>query len=221
VSNLTHQLELPILRLPGRVMLPQAIRLLRVAAPQVSEIATALRGSRLLAVALEHADAFHSVRRPSEEPVCVCRVIAVRRLSAGAIRLLIRGENRGVWFSTTHQHAAISPNSRKPIEICDDEYLEPPTVHREHRCEELRQLFEKCIPEACSFPPIRMLLEQAKLGPLCDLIADCIGLGAEEGLQLLSAANVEVRSDMLLDALRSKARQALNSYSLLVSPSAN
>lgn len=199
-------------------MLPGATRLLRLPASTVREIAPSLRGERLLAVGVDHPA---TVANGNEEPVCVCRVVAVRRLPAGAIRILLRGESRGVRLSTSHQHERIDQGRAERVDILPDECHDPPTIDREHRCEELRMLMEQCVPGSLKSPNINSLLEQASLGRLCDMVADCIGIVGEEGLQLLSATNVELRSDILLDALRSKVRRASTAASSLLFPSAN
>lgn len=213
--------ELPIIRLPGRVMLPRATRLLKLLEPTVKEIALALRGQRLLAVGLAHPSLAADVRWRTEEPVCVCRVVAVRRHSEGSARLMIRGQWRGTRFSTSHQHGMSFAEGGARVVIHEDEWLDPPTVHWEHRCEELRELLQKAVPGALAIPQVRAVFEQANLGNLCDLIADCIGVAGESGLQLLSAANVELRSDILLDVLRANMRQTSTSGNMWHRPCAN
>jgi hypothetical protein len=120
---------------------------------------------------------------------------------------MLRGQWRGTRLSTSHQHERVFVERCGDVVILDDEWLDPPTIHREHRCEELRGLLERAFPGSLAIPQIRAVFEQANLGSLCDLIADCIGVDGLEGVQLLSAANVELRSDILLDVLRARIRQ--------------
>ena len=225
MTDTTRIGEMPFIKLSGRVMLPHATRLLRLRATAVQEIALALRGDRLLAVGVEH----HASRSTMEAelvsiqqfdeangnvPICICKVVAVNRLPEGATQLLIRGLSRGLRFPTRNRH-------KSRIEKLTENYVDPPTIDREHRCQELRQLLEDCVPGATQFSLIHRVLEQSKLGSLCDLIADVVGIGGEHGLQLLSATNVDVRSDLLLDVLREIRRgdQIVNWLTLI--PSVN
>lgn len=211
MTDTTRIGEMPFIKLPGRVMLPRATRLLRLRASAVREIAPALRSDRLLAVGVEHHTSRSMVERETSSvpqadeastnvPICICKVVAVSRLSAGGNQLLIRGLSRGTRFSTRNRHEPW-------IEKLTENYIDPPTIDREHRCEELRQLLEDCVPGATQFSLIHRVLEHSALGSLCDLIADTVGMGGERGLQLLSTTNVDVRSDLLLDALREMRRQ--------------
>jgi ATP-dependent Lon protease len=230
MNDTAQQALLPILRLPGRVMLPHATRLLRLPAPVVEKIASALRGDRRLAVGLELPRIVRECRVPEEtsnellpsegEPVCICQVVAVRRMPQGAARILLRGVSRGVHFSTRHQHDDRVAETAH-VEIRPDQCFDPPTIDRSHRCEELVLLLKQCTPGASEAPLIRSLLEQVNLGTLCDLIADCVAIGGNEGLQLLSAANVEQRSDTLLDILRARLRQERLAIRGLGTPSMN
>lgn len=230
MNETARQVVMPILHLPGKVMLPHATRLLRLRAPVVRAIAPALRGERLIAVGVDLPPVV-GMRRSAlsvdsevpvceGEPVCICRALAVRRLPAGEIRVLLRGVSRGVHLSTDHQHGSrVIENAT--VAFRPDRCFDPPTIDREHRAAELKSLLNCCTPGAIEFPQIRGLFEQSELGNLCDLLADCVGLTGQEGLQLLAAADVELRSDLLLDALRSRWRRQSASESSLVWSSSN
>ncbi len=218
MNETAQQVALPIIRLPGRVLLPHATRLLNLRGPVVRGIAPALRRERLLAIGMECPASKFAQATPwrddsnfgipaDGEPVCICKVIAVRRLPGGGARILIRGVSRGVHFSTRHQHDLPDDAQITHVAYRPEECFDPPTIDRAHRCEELKSLLNNCTPGTALILQIRVLLEQLDLGTLCDLIADCIGIVGEEGLQLLAAANVELRSDLLLDVLRDRLRR--------------
>lgn len=214
---------MPFIKLAGRVMLPHATRLLRLRADRVQPLVSALRGPRMFAVGVDHlairtpacrSDNLGSPIDGTEEPVCICRAVSVERLPQNGVQILLRGLARGVRVSTGRQHPS-------RIAYRAERYVEPATIAREHRCEELRQLLEWALPGSTCFPLIRRELEQANLGALCDLIADVVVLSSSTGRQLLAADDVETRSDLLLNALRENCRRSESRDWLTLVPLAN
>lgn len=142
---------------------------------------------------------------PVHPTACLARVIDSEPLSCGGRLALILGVSRvSISDDTVPVDTEREPGDLRTVQVrpIGDVVPAVASIDRFHRRAELLDAAERVLT-----PRTFSLLEEAfqqerPLGTLCDLLSACLPLDVEETLALLGEANVDLRSDRLLDAVR-------------------
>lgn len=137
----------------------------------------------------------------------LARVLCNQPLQDGGEVVLLRGIGRvAIEPVAQADHSASGDFSVRATRL-QDRYPQHPAIDRDHRRLELLAGLANCRGRLNELPQDFHLSDQVLLGPLCDLIAQLLGFPNETSQQLLETLNVDLRSDLLLDAIRAKLRQ--------------
>ncbi|MCA9081510.1 MAG: LON peptidase substrate-binding domain-containing protein [Planctomycetaceae bacterium] len=202
--------ELPLLVLPEVLLLPYSCRPVQISAqllmylrqrpePQLLGLATYEPGWECrndLALA------------PIHEQGCLAEFTVSAGSNTDQAVLLLRGVGR-MRLSNVRTHAAVT---LAQVVAVPDRYPSPPAIDRGRRREELLQLFGQSCDGTASALVASTLQHELSLGYLSDLLAQNLDLPQAAMLELLDTANVDYRSDLLLDHLRADARATRGGY---------
>jgi len=198
----------PLFPLPGAALLPHVSQPLHIFEERYRVMtADALAGSRLIAMAILKPG-WEPLYERKDAPIypCVClgRIVLDQRLPDGRYMLVLRGVARA---RLTSELATDLPYRIGRLELLADHYPPQPSIDRDHRCRELRDLFGRLHPQLAGNPSVTVLLEEMlSLGALCDVLASCLRLDTETAVEVLREANVELRSELVLMQLKSRLR---------------
>lgn len=199
----------PVLELDGRVLLPDSMLTLRMtAAADCQLIADAIKEDALVAVSLKQTginSQSEMQQGASIDSVCLASIVAPYQLESGDYSILLRGicRARSVILQEsdrTYQKAL--------VELKPDFYADQPVIQREHRQIELLEQFGRMFLEHSADPTyFHLLHREIKLGKLCDTLAGTINLEPALCQLILEAHDVDQRSDLLMNFLKSKLRE--------------
>jgi uncharacterized protein len=149
---------------------------------------------------------YESKHCPVHETVCLGSVVSDEKLEDGRYFLLTQGVSRARLVS---EQESDLPYRVAQFELLEDIYPPEPVIDRLRRQQELvgefRQLFPKIDVDASL---IYALEADIPLGELCDVIAHALRLEPSVSQQVLEQPDVDQRSDLLLDLIRSINRQS-------------
>ena len=199
----------PLFPLPSAALLPHVSQPLHIFEERYRAMtADALAGDRLIAMA---------VLKPGWEPhyerkdvsiyphVCLGRISLDQRLPDGRYILVLRGVGRA---RVVAEENCDVPYRVGRLELLADHYPHQPTIDRDHRRRELRELFCRLHPQFAETPALASLLEgELSLGALCDVLAWSLRLDAVAAVAMLQEVDVDRRSDLVLVQLRTRLRQ--------------
>ncbi len=200
--------EAPLFPLLNVVLLPQTWLPLHIFEPRYrAMIADALDGDRLIAMALLHPNqelAYESKAAKIHQVVCLGRIAVEEKLPDGRFNLTLRGICRARIDSELDTD---QPYRTAELTLLSDFYPSEPTIDRRHRQRELFSGATEILPELQSDPLLHQLLDaEIPLGVLCDVLTHSLGLSPLDAQMLLEESDVDVRSDLVLNHLRSKKR---------------
>ncbi|MEW4530515.1 LON peptidase substrate-binding domain-containing protein [Maioricimonas sp. JC845] len=198
----------PLFPLPNAVLFPQIVQPLQIFEDRYRAMtADALEGDRLLAMALLKTGWEATVEEndsPIHPVVCLGRITLDQKLEDGRYVLLVRGIARARVIS---EDTTSRPYRVGQLELLEDRYPQDPVIDRKSRRDELLELFYELYPGDASHQTVQPFLErELGLGALCDLLAYVSHLPAERAASVLAELNVDARSDLVLDEMRSRLR---------------
>lgn len=139
--------------------------------------------------------------------VCLGKVIADECLEDGRHYLMLQGLRRAKLMSELDTDL---PYRLGMLELVDDVYPKEPLIDRVRRQEELVDWFQKAYPKlGMEAEMINALGTDIPLGELCDIIAHSLKLPPENAQRLLALADVDQRSDLVLEMLKLQYRETL------------
>lgn len=198
----------PILELEDRVLLPHSLLQLRVTVGADCQLITAaLAENDLVAVLFKQSqlDKDYDLHRDSNiNSVCLASIVTSYQLESGGYSILLRGICRA--------HAILLDESDQPycmatLELKHDSYVSQPVIQREHRHLELLELYSRIFSPHVSDPiHYSVLHQEISLGNLCDTLASTSNLEMTLCQLILDEYDVDLRSDLLLNFLKSKLR---------------
>ena len=195
--------RLPVVTVQRAMLFPQLVQTLQVRDPQRRELL------HKIADANAHVIVVPEMTRecPASKPLigCLGRIAIHQSFADGRSMFVLRGVCRVVICETDppeEQGATLSS-----YEVVPDQYPDTPAIDRSHRRQELLELFFRRYPRVAENPLVSSLLEEEMpFGALCDLLALSIRLRPNESQRILSATNVDERSDFVLEQLKATAR---------------
>lgn len=210
----------PLFPLPTVALLPQVVQPLHVFEERYRSLtAAALQRQRLIAMAVLQPGWEANYERndlPLHPTVCLSQIEADQRLPDGRYMLLVRGLLRARIITELPPTA---PFRQARLQLLPDVYRTSPTIDRLQRRRELLEVFAQLHPAAVETLERAVLVDgELSLGALCDVLAHAAGLGPVDQLHHLLEVDVETRSDLLLNALRSQLRSAHHSLELAFPP---
>ena len=200
----------PLFPLPNVALFPHVTQPLHVFEPRYRELtADALSGERLIAIgALRPGwQADYESKEVGVHPVvCLGRITLDERLPDGRYLLLLRGLCRA---RIVEEPASPLLYRTARLELLGDVYPADATIDRLRRRRELLEAMQALEPERDQTVSLLQQLEsELSLGALCDVLSFALPAAADVGVQLLSTLNVDERSDLLLNELRRRRREA-------------
>ncbi len=194
----------PIFPLPNVVLFPHVPLPLHIFEPRYrAMIEDALLENRLIAMTLLRPgwETAGDDDRPSVfETGCLGRITVEDRLPDGRFHLILRGIAR---VRVVEELDVETPYRVARLEPFTDFVPPTATISREHRRLELLDGFRESAGESdLNELLLPMLDDSVPLGTLCDVLAHAMRLSAPAAQQLLDEADVDVRSDLLLNRIR-------------------
>ena len=194
--------------LPGVTLFPNVMLPLHIFEPRYRcMVEDVLKADRYLAIALLREgwqEQYESKSCPVHETVCLGRVIADERLQDGRYYLLMQGLCRARLIDEEQTDLPYRIGQVAPI---PDLYPHTPVIDRSRRQDELvgyfRQVFPKLDLDSTLFGTVD---DGVPLGELCDLIAQALRPSPEDAQRLFEQADVDQRSDLLLELLKLQCR---------------
>jgi Lon protease-like protein len=161
-------------------------------------VTDALRDAGLIAVAL--CPPRESAAVEHHDFVCVARIVTPTFFAPAANHIQIQGVCRALLISRQQTDAAYQ---HVTIETRPDHYATAPVIDRRRRHDELLAAFRGLFPHIVRNDLFQLWANaDLALGELCDQIADQLPLAPLGKQRLLAESNVDLRSDLLLAALR-------------------
>ena len=193
-----------IFPLPNATLFPNVMLPLHIFEPRYRCMAEdTLNGDRYLAMALlkdGREDRYESKDCEIHDTVCLGKVIANEQLEDGRHYLMLQGLRRAQLVTELETDL---PYRLGMLEIVEDIYPQTPVIDRDHRQEELVDWFRRAYPKlGLEADIIHALGSDMQLGELCDVIAHSLKLPPENAQRLLAQANVDERSDLVLEMLK-------------------
>lgn len=194
----------PVFVQPQLVLFPGTSQLISLCGSSLRQMVTeALDTSGLMAVA-HPSPAVQQTDVDAGDFVILAEIITPTFLTADARHLHLRGICRARIVSG---QANVEPYRRAVLELCPDHYPATPVIDRRHRREELLILFRGLFSHVARNDLFQLWQDaDIPLGDLCDTIADLLPVERRRKQPLLSELNVDLRSDLLLDQLRTLSR---------------
>lgn len=198
----------PLFPLPNAVLFPQIVQPLQIFEDRYRAMAAdALAGDRVLALALLKSGweaRLEDRDSPIHPVVCLGRITLHQEFDDGRLMLLVRGIARARVMS---EDVTSRPYRVGTLELLEDRYPQQPVIDRRARRDELLELFYQLYPGDASHQTMQPFLErELGLGALCDLLAYVSHLSPERAVSVLSELNVDARSDIVLNEMRSRLR---------------
>ncbi len=210
----------PIFPLPDVVFYPHVMLPLHIFEPRYREmVADALTGERLIAMALlkPNWEATYSEKSAAiHETVCLGRIVAEHRMADGRYNVALRGLTRATVLEESDDD---TPYRVGRLQIQPDRYAKQPVIDRDNRSRELLTGFREMFPKIDLDHVWHQSLDSGiPLGSMCDLLAHAMRLDPQLGQSLLDEIDVDMRSDLLLQYLRSLVREAMQATATMVFP---
>lgn len=141
------------------------------------------------------------------DTVCLGKVIANDQLEDGRHYLMLQGLRRARLVTELETDL---PYRLGMLDVVEDFYPQTPMIDRERRQEELVEWFGKAYPElGFQAEVVHALGSGMQLGELCDVLAHSLKLPPEDAQRLLAQADVDQRSDLVLEMLKNQFRGTL------------
>lgn len=167
-----------------------------------------LQQDRMLAIALLKEDfqpEYFTKHTPIHDIVCLAKIVADERLDDGRYYLLTQGISRAKLVA---EEETDRPYRIGRLELIQDVYPHEPVIDRSRRQLELVSGFRSLFPDLASDASLMAALESSvPLGELCDVIAHAMKLETGDALRLLEQADVDQRSDIVLQFLKYQCRE--------------
>lgn len=193
----------PLFPLPNVVLFPHVALPLHVFEPRYQQlVADALETDGWMAMALLKPgwEPSYEDRPAIHEMVCLGRITSQERLEGGKFNIVLTGVHRAV---CVEELGAETPYRMGRLELYRDFYSHEPLVDREARQRELLTGFRKLFPHTRADSLLAQAMEaDLPLGVLCDLLAAVLRVDPQQKLSLLEELDVDLRSDLLLDKIR-------------------
>ncbi len=198
----------PLFPLPDFVLFPQVTQPLHIFEPRYRQmIADVLAGDRLLALGTlkpQWDQLYETKTAPVFTDVCLGRVMLDRELEDGKYIIIIRGLCRA---RIRAEKLTTTPYRQVELELRYDKYSDSPEIQRANRRAELLEALVATLPDLeKSRETTEAALRDLPLGVLADLIASSLKIPTETLVSLLAQSHVDLRTDLLLDQLRSQKR---------------
>jgi Lon protease-like protein len=200
-----------IFPLPNVTLFPNVMLPLHIFEPRYRCMAEdTLSGDGYLALGLLKdgwEDSYETKDCAIHDTVCLGKVIANEQLEDGRHYLMLQGLRRAQLVTELETDL---PYRLGMLELVEDIYPQTPVIDRERRQEELVNWFRRVYPKlGLEAEIIHALGSDMQLGELCDVIAHSLKLPSEDAQQLLAQANVDQRSDLVLEMLKLQFRGTL------------
>lgn len=197
--------------LPGATLFPNVLLPLHIFEPRYRcMVEDVLKSDRLIAIAMlkEGWEAnYESKECPVHETVCLAQVIAEECLDDGKFNLLTQGICRARLIGEDQTDL---PYRVGHLEVVEDEYPLPPVIDRIRRQQELVSAFRQIFPNLDLDSALQSSMEEGvPLGELCDVIAHAMRLDPFHAHRLLEQADVDQRSDLILELLKLQCREPI------------
>ncbi len=212
VSNLEHKMQLPddfsgtvrLFPLPNLVVFPHVVQPLHIFEPRYCEmVEDALVSDQLIAMALlQPGWEGEYDQQPAIFPVaCLGRILSHTRLPDGQFNILLMGLRRA---SVVSELPRLRAFRQAEVAILEDLYIKSGTQHRAALQRDLLKCFRQFTPEspAAQEQFESLMSNRLPLGVLADIIGFTMKFDLDFKQRLLSEWNVDVRAQLLLDALR-------------------
>ncbi|NQV26080.1 MAG: LON peptidase substrate-binding domain-containing protein [Rhodopirellula sp.] len=193
-----------IFPLPNVTLFPNVMLPLHIFEPRYRCMAEdVLNGDRYLALGLLKdgwEGRYETKDCEIHDTVCLGKVIANEQLEDGRHYLMLQGLRRAKLVTELETDL---PYRLGMMEVVEDVYPQIPVIDREHRQEELVDWFRKAYPKLGLETDLILALGSGiQLGELCDVIAHSLKLPSEDAQRLLAQADVDQRSDLVLEMLK-------------------
>lgn len=193
-----------IFPLPNVTLFPNVMLPLHIFEPRYRCMAEdILKGDLFLALGLLKdgwEDRYESKDCEIHDTVCLGKVISNEQLEDGRHYLMLQGLRRAKLVTELETDL---PYRLGMLELIPDVYPQTPIIDRGRRQEELVDWFRKAYPKlGMEADIIHALGSGIQLGELCDVIAHSLKLPPENAQQLLAQADVDQRSDLVLEMLK-------------------
>lgn len=200
-----------IFPLPNVTLFPNVMLPLHIFEPRYRCMAEdTLQGDGYLAMGLLKdgwEDNYESKDCEIHDTVCLGKVIANEQLEDGRHYLMLQGLRRAKLVTELETDL---PYRLGRLELVEDFYPQIPMIDRERRQEELVEWFGKAYPKlGMQAEIVHALGSGMQLGELCDVLAHSLKLPAEDAQRLLNQVDVDQRSDLVLEMLKTQFRGAL------------
>lgn len=201
----------PLFPLPNVTLFPNVLLPLHIFEPRYRcMVEDVLKSDRLIAVALLKdgwEENYESKDCAIHETVCLAQVVANECLEDGRYNLLTQGVCRARLID---EEQTDLPYRIGRLEFVEDEYPLPPVIDRIRRQQELVSAFRLIFPNLDLDGDLLSTMEEGvPLGELCDVIAHAMRLDPFHAHRLLEQADVDQRSDLLLELLKLQCREPL------------
>jgi uncharacterized protein len=200
-----------IFPLPNVTLFPNVMLPLHIFEPRYRCMAEdTLKGDGYLAMGLLKGgweDRYETKDCEIHDTVCLGKVIANDQLEDGRHYLMLQGLRRAKLVTELETDL---PYRLGMLEVVEDYYPQTPLIDRERRQEELVDWFRRAYPKlGMEADIIHALGSGMGLGDLCDIIAHSLKLPPNDAQQLLAQADVDQRSDLVLEMLKIQFRETL------------
>ncbi|MGQ0636856.1 MAG: LON peptidase substrate-binding domain-containing protein [Planctomycetaceae bacterium] len=193
----------PLFPLPNAVLFPHVALPLHVFEPRYRQmVADVLERDRWLALALLKSDwePAGDSRPPIHDMVCLGKITVEERLPSGKYNIVLTGVHRAV---VVDEPELDLPYRVGKLELYRDFYSIEPLVDRAERQQELLAAFRRLFPQTRADSLLAQVMDaDLPLGVLCDLLGAVLPVGPPQKLSLLEELDVDLRSELLLDAIR-------------------
>lgn len=198
----------PIFPLPNASLFPNVLLPLHIFEPRyLCMVEDVLSSDGYLALALlkDASDKSYGTKDCAiHETVCLGRVVADERLDDGRYCLLLQGQCRAKLLT---EIATDLPYRTGILEPIADRYSPEPVIDRDHRKLELVRHFSSMFPQLGDDQKLLAALDtDVALGELCDVIAHAMRLESQIAWRLLEQADVDERSELILELLKLQCR---------------
>jgi len=202
-----------IFPLPNATLFPNVMLPLHIFEPRYRCMAEdILKGDRYLALAMLKdgwEDRYETKDCEIHDTLCLGKVIANDQLEDGRHYLMLQGLRRAKLVIELETDL---PYRLGKLELVQDVYPQTPVIDRDRRQEELVDWFRKAYPKlGLEADLIHALGSGVGLGELCDVIAHSLKLPPEAAQRLLAQADVDQRSDIVLEMLKLQFRGTFES----------
>lgn len=199
----------PIFPLPDASLFPNVLLPLHVFEPRYRcMVEDVLQTDGLLALALlkdPHDQDYATKTCAIHETVCLAQIVSEERLDDGRYYLLLQGLCRARVLAEIPTPLPYRTGLLKPV---SDEYAADPVIDRQHRKQELVARFSSLFPQLGGEQKLLAALDSdVALGELCDVIAHAMRLDAKTAWRLLEQADVDERSELILNLLKLQCRE--------------